>query len=409
MGPAKKKKRPAARVMPSRVSKMRGVDNLRKAVREENKRLSYDDTNAEPKERKFNIEPEDSLWTRSFWSKKKVRRLLPEANLKLLKPTFPTKKLCSLAVALCVTPEMVRCGAIKAMKRKMIDDRPLGCGDTPPVITLDDYVARRFGGEMEFWMELSVRKVMNDLSLGIVNQRDATQILGVSSATLQIKLRAFKELNESVIDEEPDRDSDGDIVCDDRRAACISDYDVIRMKNIKEKTEMFKSLGLDVAKSAARRKRGFTWRTIHMKPGEAGTLKKLSKNDLPTRVMPQRETKLKSAFTMKELNNGGNSVRVGEIASRSYPLPAADDMPLDEFITLDSDYLKTRHGLRWLSVKTSEKDNMKTPYSLDYPGKTIWIFVSYHSRLQIHSHYRWSDDEEEYKAVQIAPHGLLHI
>ena len=205
---------------------------------------------------------------------------------------------------------------------------------------------------------------------GVTPREDATQILGVSSATLQKKLKAFKELNESVAGEEPDRDSDGDIVCDDRSVACISDYDVIRMKNIKEKTEMFKSLGFDVAKSAARRKRGFTWRTIHMKPGEAGTLKNLSKNDLPARVMPQRVTKLKSAF-MKELNNGGEYVRVGETAPRSYPLPAADGMPLDEFITLDSDYLKTIHGLRWLSVKTSEKNNMKNPYSLDYPGNYL--------------------------------------
>ena len=107
-----------------------------------------------------------------------------------------------------------------------------------------------------------------------------------------------------------------------------------------------------------------------MKPGEAGTLKNLSKNDLPARVMPQRVTKLKSAF-MKELNNGGEYVRVGETAPRFYPLPAADGMPLDEFITLDSDYLKTIHGLRWLSVKTSEKNNMKNPYSLDYPGNYL--------------------------------------
>ena len=43
MGPAKKKRKPAtraARVMPSRVSKLRGVINLRKAVEEDNKRLS---------------------------------------------------------------------------------------------------------------------------------------------------------------------------------------------------------------------------------------------------------------------------------------------------------------------------------------------------------------------------------
>ena len=395
MGPVKKKMMQATRVMPSRVSKLRGVTNRRQslldqAVKEDNKRLSYEDdaddedydtdedyvpdmTNGQDDQDDLDDDDNDtelkeySFWTRSFWSKKRVRRLLPEAKLK---PTFPTKKICAGAEALGVTPEMIRCGAIKAVKRKMVDDRPLSCGDTPPVIPLYDYVARGFGGEREFWMELFVRKVIYDLSSGITNREDATQILGVSSATLQKKLKAFKELNESVAGEEPDRDSDGDIVCDDRSVACISDYDVIRMKNIKEKTEMFKSLGFDVAKSAARRKRGFTWRTIHMKPGEAGTLKNLSKNDLPARVMPQRVTKLKSAF-MKELNNGGEYVRVGETAPRSYPLPAADEMPLDEFITLDSDYLKTIHGLRWLSVKTSEKNNMKNPYSLDYPGNYL--------------------------------------
>lgn len=367
MGPVKKKEKQAARVMPSRVSKLRGVTNLRKVIKESNKRLSYDDsedTDTETEQKKLNLEPADSFRTRSFWSKKRVRRLLPEP---VLKPTFPSKKICSVAIALRVTPEMVRCGAIKAIKRKMVDDRPLGCGDNPPVITLDDYVARGFGGETEFWMELSVRKVVNDLSLGIAHQRDATQILGVSSATLQKKLKSFEELNESVIGEEPDRDSDGDIVCDDSSVVCVSPYDVIRMKNIKEKTEMFKSLGLDVAKSSVKGKRGFTWRTVHMKPGEAGALKKLSKNDLPTRVMPQRVTKLKSAF-MRELSSGGNYGREGETASRTYPVPAVDELPLDEFITLDSNYLTTRHGLRWLSVKTSGKDSMENPYSLDNPG-----------------------------------------
>ena len=371
MGPGKKKKSQVAKVMPSRASKLKGVTNLRKAAKEENMQPSFLDPDTEPEERILNLEAANSFRSKSFWSKKGRMRILPKA---ILRPTFPSKKICSVAVALGVTPEMVRCGAIKAMKRKLVDDRPLGCGDTPPVITLDDYVARGFGRDKEFWMELSVRQVMNELSSGIINHGDASQILGVSSGTLQQKLEAFKAFNESVTGEEPDRDSDGDIVCDDTRLGCISDYDVIRMKNIKAKTDMFKSLGLDVAKSAVMRKRGFTWRSIHMKHGESGTLKKYSKKHLPARVMPQRVTKLKSAF-MREMSNSGKHVRVGETAPRSYPLPAADELPLDEFITLDSDFRKSRHGLRWLSVKTTGIDNLKNPYSLDYPGNTAFYLA----------------------------------
>lgn len=367
MGPAKKKRKPAARaarVMPSRVSKLRGVINLRKAVEEDNKRLSYRRyPYSEPEDALPSQELGNSLRTKSLWSKRGVRQLLPEPHPK---PTFPNKKICSAAAALGVTPEMVRCGAIKVTRRRMVDDRPLSCGDAPPVIALDDYVARKFGGEVDFWMELSVRKVMSDLSKGIADHGNAARILGVSTSTLQKKLKAFKALNESVTCEEPERDSDGDIVCHDIEGS-ISDYDVIRMRNIKAKNEMFKSLGIDVAKSAATRKRGYTWRTIHMKNRKEGMKEgwKLSKRTVPPREMPQRVTKLSSAF-MRELKNGGNGVRVGDTPSRSYPLPAADEMQLDEFITLDSDYLKTRHGLRWLSVKTYGNDSMRNPYSLDY-------------------------------------------
>ena len=369
MGPAKKKRKPAtraARVMPSRVSKLRGVINLRKAVEEDNKRLSYRRyPYSEPEDALPSQELGNSLRTKSLWSKRGVRQLLPEPHPK---PTFPTKKICSAAAALGVTPEMVRCGAIKVTRRRMVDDRPLSCGDAPPVIALDDYVARKFGGEVDFWMELSVRKVMSDLSKGIADHGNAARILGVSTSTLQKKLKAFKALSESVTCEEPERDSDGDIVCHDIEGS-ISDYDVIRMRNIKAKNEMFKSLGIDVAKSAATRKRGYTWRTIHMKNRKEGMKEgwKLSKRTVPPREMPQRVTKLSSAF-MRELKNGGNGVRVGDTPSRSYPLPAADEMQLDEFITLDSDYLKTRHGLRWLSVKTYGNDSMRNPYSLDYAG-----------------------------------------
>lgn len=361
MAPVRRKEHKPTRVMPPRASRIRGELSLREAVRDSSKNFP------EPESRESsNVE---SWQPSNFWRKKSVRRFLPRP---CAKPTILTKQISAAATALAVSPEMIRSGAIKAAQGKKVDDRPVSCGENPPVIKLADYVARGFGQEALFWMELSVRKILNDVIGGFVDQRAAGNLLGVNSVTMRKKLDIFKELRESEIGEEPVHDSDGDIVCDDESIAFISAYDAIRMKNIKEKTEMFKSLGLDAAKASATRKRGFTWRTVHGPTfkEEVGSLKKVSKNTAPCRVMPQRVTKLtRNAF--REFFNGekGGGARGETAAARApHPVPPMAEMPLDEFITLDSNYLSTRHGLRWLSVKTTcGEDQAKNTYSLDFP------------------------------------------
>ena len=370
MAPVRRKEHKPTRVMPPRASRIKGELTLREAVRDSSKNFPEPPPPGPPPESKesSNLEP----WPPSnFWRKKKVRRLLPRP---CAKPTFLTKQISAAAIALAVSPEMIRSGAIKAAQNKKVDDRPVSCGENPPVIKLADYVARGFGQEALFWMELSVRKILNDVLGGIVGQRDAGNLLGVNSATLHKKLDLFNELRESEIGEEPVRDSDGDIVCDDESITFISAYDAIRMKNIKEKTEMLKSLGLSAAKASATRKRGFTWRTVHGPTfkEEVGSLKKVSKNIEPCRVMPQRVTKL-TRTAIRELYNGEKGGTRGETAAARapYPVPRVAEMPLDEFITLDSNYPRTRHGLRWLSVRTCGDDKAKNTYSLDFPGNYL--------------------------------------
>ena len=305
-----------------------------------------------------------------FWELKLVSQILKDVRRKALETRLA-------AWHLGVTEDMIN--SVLQSKRS----------DPECILTLDQYIQKGFGNEAKFWKELSTVGVLDDVRKRKLLPKDAAFMFGVSRAKVicnvgtikteeEIKeekwLAAIEKENEKIekVSKKPTT-LDVQISVLENNIDCLSQYELMRLQNLKERKVMLEELGIAEDKKELR-KMSANKNIRRNKPADYGTREKSNRIRNKMEDAPSHISKVSISDTrrcspwwvgrwcpmIKTRWNGEDifgHLTDDEFNSAS-PVPQVV-LNVEDIISSDNDYYKSTRFLNSISKEFEETLNEK--------------------------------------------------
>ena len=174
-----------------------------------------------------------------------------EAVFQLLSRVFQgSSSMLRFSISLGVTPEMVLCNLLgkPSNPRKDVSESSL---DTIPLPVVQFNTSKYEGKKQDFWKNEIVREVMTKLLENSISAEVAGEKLGIQPEVLELRVKRIRTAERerkrrklSLMEQQVDREEER-LENDEE----LSDYEKMRLENMRRKLEVFQQLQIDMAKS----------------------------------------------------------------------------------------------------------------------------------------------------------------